>query len=677
MMFRNIDKIKIAIVPLILFLGISLILGIPVSGVHGLQGSQLVSEEDIETTGWLEVGRKSMPFNMPVASRIPLGISPTVLCPTMRLKSLLTLGDTLLIGTEGGLFGYSFNADSLFRMSGPAFTSINALALGEDDGLWVAGEKGVSIRRDGKWIHFLSGNYSFFERVTGLFPSDDKMWITTFGQGCGYMVSDTLTVLSRADSMLDDRVLCTLEEENRTVWFGTASGLCSADSFRWKNYRYGSKLPIGSVEDMIIDEEGNLFLAIARAGVARYNLGRVTAYEQSDGLPSMDIRAFSIDSDGLVKVAGKSGISTWDGSGWLPLKMPGVNFSSYDILSMVHDVEGRAMIGTAEGRLMIISRDVVREIDIPQVFPLSTVLDVVVDGQSVWFLSDSRILRSDRGFSEITLPDPWYRGSLTSMAIDRAGTVWVTSRFGILHHNGNGWEVFDRRLGLPTGHYTWVENGKDGELWFGTFDSGILRLTDKGWTHYTVSNGLPSGSMKSFSIDGNGVSWILSESGRIAMFDEDAWQEIDLPFRNNNDASGGIDPLDKTWPGIRLLRGSLLDDLAATGNIGFCSGVDAEGNVLLVRSDGIYRYSSAGWHLIELPPVRDVRPVSIASTQSGEIWTGTAEDGIFIRRSGSWHHIDASTGLSSDRITSIAVDPAGQVWCSTRGGGVTLCGYLY
>ena len=78
-----------------------------------------------------------MPFDMPVASRIPLGISPTVLCPTMRLKSLLTLGDTLLIGTEGGLFVYSFDADSLFRMSGPAFTSINALALGEDDGLWV------------------------------------------------------------------------------------------------------------------------------------------------------------------------------------------------------------------------------------------------------------------------------------------------------------------------------------------------------------------------------------------------------------------------------------------------------------------------------------------------------------------------------------------------------------
>lgn len=675
-MIRYNNNKKIAIVADIAIVFLVLSLGVLVSGVHSQENARR-GVEDVEKSGWLEVGTKSMPFNMPAATLTPLGISPTIFCPAMKLKAMLTLGDTLLIGTEGGLFGYSFDADSLFRMSGPAFTSINALASGEKGSLWVAGDEGVSIRRKGGWIHFLSGNYSFFERVTGLFPYDDKMWITTYGQGCGYMASDALTVISRVDSLLDDRVLCMVEQENRTVWFGTASGLCRADSFRWQSLRYGNKIPIGSVEDMIIDEEGNLFLAIARAGVARYNLGRVKAYGQSQGLPSSDIRAFSIDPAGAVNAAGKSGISTWDGSGWLPLRMPGVNFSSYDILSMIHDVEGRAMVGTGDGRLVLISRDIVKEIDVPQAFPLATVLDVVVDGQAVWFLSESRILRSEGKLTELSLPDPWYRGALTSMAVDRAGTVWVTSRFGILHHNGTGWEVFDKRLGLPTENYTWVENGSDGDLWFGAFDGGVLRLTDKGWTPYTVSNGLPSGSIKSFSVDGNGVSWILSESGRIARFDDEAWLEIGIPFRNNNGRLAGTDPQDKAFPGIRFLRGSSPDDQSSGGNMGFCSGVDAEGNVLLVRSDGIYRYSSAGWHLIELPQVRDLRPVSIASTQSGEIWTGTAENGIFIRRSGSWHHIDASTGLSSDRITSIAVDSAGEVWCSTRGGGVILCRYRY
>ncbi|MBU8923210.1 MAG: hypothetical protein KOO63_15430, partial [Bacteroidales bacterium] len=412
--YRNIIKITIVL----------MILGVPVSWVHSQEEARPVAEEEIETCGWLEVGTKSMPFDMPVATQTPLGISTTVYCPAMELRALLTLGDMVLIGTEGGLFEYSVSADSVFRMSGPAFTSINAMAIDEKDGLWVAGEKGVGIRRGGNWIHFLSGNYSFFDRVTGLFPSDDKMWITTYGQGCGYMVSDTLTVISRVDSLLDDRVLCTIEQENETIWFGTASGLCRADSFSWQNLRYGSRIPIGSVEDMIVDEEGNLFLAIARAGVARYNLGRVTAYGQSQGLPSMDIRVFSIDPAGFVNAAGKSGISTWDGSGWLPLRVEGVNLAASDILSMVHDVEGRTMLGTSEGKLILISRDIVKEIDIPQAFPLSTVLQVVTDKQSAWFLSESRILRSDGDLTELGLPDPWYKGTLTSMNIDQAGTVW-------------------------------------------------------------------------------------------------------------------------------------------------------------------------------------------------------------------------------------------------------------
>ena len=63
------------------------------------------------------------------------------------------------------------------------------------------------------------------------------------------------------------------------MFFGTASGLMSADTLGWKSLRYGSRLPIGAVNGTgCSTRKENLFSAIAGQGVAVYSFGRVRTF---------------------------------------------------------------------------------------------------------------------------------------------------------------------------------------------------------------------------------------------------------------------------------------------------------------------------------------------------------------------------------------------------------------
>ena len=263
---------------------------------------------------------------------------------------------------------------------------------------------------------------------------------------------------------------------------------------------------------------------------------------------------------------------------------------------------------------------------------------------------------------------------MTGLAIDANGGVWVSTRFGILRFNGISWEVFDRRAGLPTEHFTWVSRGADDGMWFGTFDAGLIRHTGSGWTRYTGVDGLPSDEIAGMAADGSGTLWALSRSGRLAGFDGTAWRAVDPTGRAAHaGAASHYDSIAGLEPGIRFLTPSGSGENRER-RAGVCIGTDASGNCVACLPDGIYINSAAGWKMIELPaPEILIEPSCVIGTRHGELWLGTAGDGVFIRRGVSWRHLDGSSGLSSDNISVLFEDGRGRVWAGSVDAGVTIC----
>lgn len=629
-----------------------------------LSASRLsAASEEGKRAGWLRSGSRTALADLP-----PRGMpAPTgrfdVFAPTDRVGALLSVRDTLWIGTGGGLFFRAAGADTVIRAVGPVFTAVTSIARGDDDVLWVGGPGGISIRRAGGWRHWTRQNHPFFSDVTDIRPGGRRMWISTWGGGCGYVERDSLTVITRADSLLDDRVTCVEEENNHTIWIGTESGVCRADSFSWRSLRYGSRIPVGRVRDLSLDEEGGLFVAVARRGVARYSLGRVSVSGPSQGLPSLEITRFGTDSSGRVIAAGEGGASAWDGSGWTPLQLSATPHG-YEILSVATDLEGNTFFGTGDGRCLVVSREGAFFLDIPPGFPESSVTALSEGRRALWICGVSGVYRLATTIERYPLPSLPYEGTLSGI-VPESGGAWVATRFGILHQHGGSWEVFDRRQGLPTEHFTGAAAGPGTDLWFATFDRGVLRLGGKGWIHYTRRHGLPGEQIVDLLVDARGTPWIATRSGNVARLIDDQWEALDLPAPSGRTTGAHADSA-SAEPVLRYL------DAGGGGAGAVVLGVDGAGRVLIASGGSLYFESSGGWRVAELP-VRGGPGTATccAGTADGAIWVGTRGDGVYVLGADRWFHADDSSGLGSRCVTDLAVDREGAVWIGTSTGGVT------
>ena len=594
-----------------------------------------------------------------------------VLMPAGGVRAILAAGDSIWVGTDGGLFIWVQGSDTVLTVKGARLSSVTSLAFGEGGEIWVGGDAGLSVRHDWGWDRYTARDHPFFDRITDMRHGEGKLWISTWGQGCGYVGGDTLTVLTRADSLLDDRVTCVVEQSDNTIWIGTDSGICRADSFSWTSMRYGSRIPVGRVRDIILAEEGDIFISVARQGVARYSLGRINTYGPGQGLSDMDIYRFGLDAIARVWAAGRYGLSTWDGSGWTPLRLAGIPLGERDYLSVGHDPEGTTYLGSTDGVIASVARDSYSERVLPDSGPEMMIGSIVSSGRTLLLSGRRAVYRFDGGFTPIDLPGKWFEGTVTGLVPEQGGRMWLSTRFGILHHTGSGWEVFDRRQGLPTEHFTCVTAGQDGELWFGTFNSGVLRLTSGGWVHYRRKHGLPDERISSLVADRTGKVWVSTQSGRIAGFTGEKWEALDIAGASPGPGSM-VMPADSIFlddPAVRILP-SEGEEMA--GAFVPVIGIDGSGRCMFCTEAGIFFLSEAGWRLIELPLRRSgPRPTALRGTVDGSIWLGTGGGGAWVLKDGRWLHVDATSGLGDDHVLSIEEDPSGTVWIGTRYGGVT------
>jgi ligand-binding sensor domain-containing protein len=595
-------------------------------------------------------------------------------CSAKEVRALTAMNDTLWIGTEGGLFSYSFLDHAVAAVSGPSSISVRALAVDDSGALWVGGDAGVSVRSARGWKLYAPEASPFFSRVRCMVQGDSRFWIGTYGNGCGYVTNENLTVLGRQDSLLDERVLSIAEETPYTVFFGTASGLLSADTLGWKSLRYGSRLPIGAVKDLLFDEEGNLYLSVAEQGVAVYSFGRVRTFGTGERTPGAEVNALSLDPTGRVWAASNSGIYTFDGSEWTAYPLSGAAVTKHRSLSMHHDDEGNCYVGTDEGTVLIISRNAVREVAIPQAFPEHRVARIRFSNGSVWCIAGQSIYLFKGAFEKISAPPALYSDEMTDLLVTETREIWVTTRFGILHYAGRAWEVFDRKSGLPTEYFIGASKDAQGTLWFLTFDCGVVSYSSGTWTAYSRENGLPGNVIADLVVDGTGSPWIVTRSGEVARFVRGVWEKHAIPLLAEKAADTTLagDSLMQFDPAIRFLPEAGATSSGTSERNEFRLGLDKAGNCLVGASNGFCRFAAGGWQAIEFPPsMRAFRLTSIIGTSKGEIWLGTAGNGLLIYRSGSWLRFGASTGLSDDYVRSLCEDQNGEVWIGTQFGGIT------
>lgn len=264
---------------------------------------------------------------------------------------------------------------------------------------------------------------------------------------------------------------------------------------------------------------------------------------------------------------------------------------------------------------------------------------------------------------------------------DEEGRVWVGTKGGGLY------EVREERLlrhafGPTAEPVSAIHRDRQGQLWVGTWGDGLWRLDpERGWTRYTVKDGLPSAIVNWLHEDREGSLWIGTtggglarlRGGRFLTYSKREGLPSNIVWAMDEDREGTL--WIATGGGLARLRDGRFSTLTANeglpDNAVYSLRADREGSLWIgTNAAGLARLKGGrftNYGVREGLSHDYVYP--IYQDEQDNIWVGTSE-GLNLFRQGRWTSYTTRDGLCHDFVRSLAGDGEGGLWVGTYGGGL-------
>ncbi len=429
---------------------------------------------------------------------------------------------------------------------------------------------------------------------------------------------------------------------------------------------------------------------------------------QGEHLPSNDIRSLTAARDGTLWIGTAKGLVSWkDGK---LTEYP--DLAGRDIYTVYEDPQGvlwasgiQWEIASSLARLCAIKgRDV-------QCYGGDGklgfgVFSIYEDSRgNLWLAAANGLWRWKPGTPQhYDLPVPLQAGtsffnfSRNAICEDEDGTLLIAADRGFGKLINGKIEVDPRPAGMPLRATATLLRDRDGSLWIGTLDAGILHQGRGKTDAFTDSEGLSGNSVETFFEDREGNIWAATENG-IDRFREYAVPTISVrqglssPFvvcvlagRDGSVWMGTSEGLDR-WKDGQITVYRRLGKQIPRQNNPFSNAVVREIPLQDDYIDSLYQdpqdriwvstHKGLGYFQNErFAPLKDVpitAAIPVTGDDAGNIWTASNSCGLCRLRDGkvverfSW----ADLRLPNSGSNSIVVDPAhGGLWLASWSSGV-------
>ena len=265
-------------------------------------------------------------------------------------------------------------------------------------------------------------------------------------------------------------------------------------------------------------------------------------------------------------------------------------------------------------------------------------------------------------FTHLTIEDGLSQTSVKCIFQDHQGFIWFGTADGL--NKFDGYEFTTYRNDPTTANSisgndisVIYQNPYDSVLWIGTQDGGLNKFDrdHDQFISYKLSSKaghfIPSNNIRDIIADSDGKIWIASYFGGIFYY-----QPEDSTF---------YQPEFSKTPALNNVR-QILEDNA--------------GNLWIGSNSGLYKWSpemrqkQEDPEKIELDKLRTrLNVLSMMIDYHGNIWTGTAQDGIYVYHPVSkevthFSTVEVQGGLASNSIRSLLQTKNGDIWIGTTEG---------
>ncbi|HEX3125068.1 MAG TPA: two-component regulator propeller domain-containing protein [Rhodanobacteraceae bacterium] len=457
---------------------------------------------------------------------------------------------------------------------------------------------------------------------------------------------------------------------------------------------------------------------------------RFRTYSTPEGLSQATARAIAQDRDGFIWIGTQDGLNRFDGYGFKVYKHDRTDPASLThnhVWALLADPDGSLWVGTQAGGLNrydpVLDRFTAYESPVSpdsSASRLVTALARDTDGR-IWVANGGGRLQWVDRARERLIDTPL--GEHASLRMVRAllpardGAIWIGTNQGLYRTDADARTMVEFRAGADQSlDVTALAQTPNGELWVGTAESGLYRLTAAGelTSHYRhdakadVAFDLPDNEVRVLLADADGGLWIGGNSRGLAWLDPHDQHFTVLEHdaaRPDTVGASRLSALLRERNGL-LLAGTytnglsvhdprtrafaLIDRVAGGGTVSRVQSAlalyaDADGTLWSgAGSNGGLLHLDLGGQVLRRYAHDAARADSLAHdfvqyitrTRDGSLWIATIGGGLDrMKADGSGfehlrHDPAVPASLASDRIYYVADDSAGTLWVATADAGL-------
>ena len=433
------------------------------------------------------------------------------------------------------------------------------------------------------------------------------------------------------------------------LWLGSHDGLYRFDGVVFERYQpqSGGPFPVGTVSSLLALPNGDLWIAFMPGAISLLRNGTATNYTTRDGVPNGGIWSFAQDRERTIWAATDGGLLRLEGSRWKEVGKDW-GFSGKSARAVFLDRQGTLWVAT-EDTLVFLPPGTRRfqptGIRVGQVTKIAQ-----APNGKLWMAEVTRSVRPIP-LSDKRLPSDETEVQVGSQGIffDNDGALWITSigdglrrspapesLRGRIKEFSTAVESFTAKDGLSDDFVRAILQDREGNIWVGT---------SNGLDRFRKTNLVPV----VFPFKLHEPVWVAGDAGDVWVYDRGVMVRV----------HGGRADSGHPVPG--------------QPNSAYR---DPSGAIWWLCLDAIYRYDAGSYTRIALPPSfpKPYIEFGIAATEdgSGALWLSAEREGVFYRKKGVWHRLEAASEFAKLTPTTAFTDWMGRAWFGYVGGTIIL-----
>ncbi|HEY7369225.1 MAG TPA: two-component regulator propeller domain-containing protein [Thermoanaerobaculia bacterium] len=445
------------------------------------------------------------------------------------------------------------------------------------------------------------------------------------------------------DSGLPQNTVAALvQTRNGYLWMGTQDGLVRFDGVRFTVFtrRNTPGLPDDWVQALAEAPDGTLWIGTV-GGLARYKDGVFEHWKRASALEKFLAQHILPAPDGTIWVGTNRGLLEINGESYT-VHGPSTGLPAGRVRAILRDKEGDMWAAGVGPSLFRRHGNTWSQVETTSQAPVTAM--VQTPSGDLWIAAGLTLLRWDglRFTSPARIESTAQGNFVRAMRADVDGTIWVATTDALWRFQNGRLERYASSTGIVPDGFVTLLFDREGSLWAGSMDGGLLQLSDRRVTSLGPADGLADEKMWTVFTDRDGTIWSGSAKGQLS----------------------------RRAPGAERF-----ESVANFGSPILAIDQDAAGALWVgTQVDGLKKLEKGRWSEMRRTDGLSSNWISgICATCPGGVWVASMGGGLtIVPEKGATEKIFARDGrIPSDAIFSLAPDPDGSVWVGTFGGGLS------